>query len=55
MLLEDFGSYRYSGIDRVGDDEHKGLGAGFGDAGDEISNYAGVDLEEVVAGHARFT
>src|SRR5690242_6180595 len=51
--LEHLGGNRDCRVDWVGDDEDVGLGAVLGDALDETLDDAGVDLEEVVTGHAR--
>lgn len=51
-LLEDLGGDRDGRVDWVGDDEDVGVRAGGGNALDEALDDAGVDLEEVVAGHA---
>lgn len=39
--------------DGVGDDQNEGLGGELGNALDEIPDNAGVDLEQVITGHAR--
>jgi hypothetical protein len=51
--LEDLGGDGDSAVDGVGDDEDKGVGAVFGNTLHEVSDDAGVDLEQVVTGHAR--
>lgn len=51
--LEHLGGNGDGGVDGVGDDEDECLGAVLGDALDEALDDAGVDLEEIVAGHAR--
>ena len=51
-VLEDFGRDGHRAVDGVGDDEEVGFGAEFGGAFDEVADDAGVDLEEVIAGHA---
>jgi hypothetical protein len=51
--LEDLGGDGNSAVDGVGDDEDKGVGAVFGNTLHEVSDNAGVDLEQVVTGHAR--
>ena len=50
--FEHLGCNRDGGVDRVGDDEYVGFRSVLGHALDEISDDAGVDLEQVVAGHA---
>lgn len=55
MLLEDFGDDRDSRVDRVGDDAHKCLGCELGSSSSKITDNAGVDFEEVVAGHTRLS
>ena len=52
--FEDLGRDGNGAVDGVGDDEDVGVGAVGGDAFDEVADDAGVDLEEVVTGHARF-
>jgi len=52
-LLEDFGGNGDGAVHGVGDDEDKGLGAVLDNALDQALDDAGVDLEEVVTGHAR--
>lgn len=42
-----------SRVDGVGDDQNEGLGGELGNALDEIPDNAGVDLEQVITGHAR--
>lgn len=54
-LLEDLGSDRDCRIDRVGNDGNGGLGGVLCDGNDEVFDDTGVDLEEVVSGHAGFT
>jgi hypothetical protein len=51
--LEDLGSNGNGRVDRVGDDESESLGAELGNTLDEIAHDAGIDLEEVITGHAR--
>lgn len=51
--LEDLGGDGDGAVDGVGDDEDVGLGAVLGYALDEVADDTGVDLEEVVTGHAR--
>ena len=51
--LEDLGGNGDSAVDGVGDDEDESVGAVFGDTLDEVSDDTGVDLEQVVTGHAR--
>lgn len=51
--LEDLSGDGDGGVDRVRDDKDGGLGAELGDTLDEITNNAGVDLEEVITGHTR--
>lgn len=51
--LEDLGGDGDGAVDGVGDDENEGFGAVLGDALDEVSDDAGVDLEQIVTGHAR--
>ena len=50
--LEDLGADGDGGVDRVGDDENLGLGGRFGNGLCEVTDDAGVRVEEVVAGHA---
>jgi hypothetical protein len=52
-LGEDLGGNGHGAVDGVGDDEDEGLGAVLGDTLDQALYDAGVDLEEIVAGHAR--
>ena len=40
-------------VDGVGDDENKCLGAVISDPLDEALDNTGVDLEEIISGHAR--
>lgn len=54
MLLEHLRRDRDSAVDRVRDDEQEGLWGVLSRAGDQVADDAGVDLEEVVAGHAWF-
>ena len=49
--LEDLGGNRDSAVDRVGDDENVGVGAGLCNALDQIADDTSVDLEEVITGH----
>ena len=51
---QDFGGDGDGAVDGVADDEDVGFGAEVGDALDQALDDAGVDLEEVVAGHAGF-
>jgi hypothetical protein len=51
--LEHFGGNRDGRVHRVGDDENVGLGGILGNTLDEGLYDAGVDLEEIVTGHAR--
>lgn len=51
-LLEYLCGDENGGIDRVGNDQDEGLRAVLDDAVDERLDDPGVDLEEVVAGHA---
>jgi len=51
-LLQHLGGDGYRRVDGVGDDENVCLGAVLGDTLDETLDNAGVDLEEVVTGHA---
>jgi hypothetical protein len=51
--LEDLGGDGDGAVDGVGDDEDKGIRAVFGDTLHEVSDNAGVDLEQVVTGHTR--
>jgi hypothetical protein len=53
-ILEHLGGDGHGRVDGVGNDEEKGFGAVLSDAGDEVAHDAGVDLEQVVAGHAWF-
>ena len=41
-------------VDGVGDDQNESLGGELGNALDEIADNAGVNLEQVITGHARF-
>lgn len=52
-LLEDLSGNGDGAVHGVGDDEDEGLGAVLGDTLDQALDDAGVDLEEVVTGHAR--
>ena len=52
-LLHDFGCNWDSGIDRIRDDKNICLWAMFCNPLDQVTDNTGVDLEEVVAGHAR--
>ena len=52
-LGEDLGGNGHSAVDGVGDDEDEGLGAVLGDTLNEALYDTGVDLEEIVTGHAR--
>lgn len=51
--LENLGGNWHSAVDGVGDDEHVGVWAVLGDTLDQVTHNSGIDLEEVVAGHAR--
>jgi hypothetical protein len=51
--LEDLGGNGDSRVDRVGDDQKEGLRGILGDTLDEALHNAGVDLEQIVTGHAR--
>jgi hypothetical protein len=51
--LEDLGGDGDSAVDGVGNDEDKGVRAVFGNTLHEVSDNAGVDLEQVVTGHTR--
>ena len=51
--FEDLSGNRDGGVDRVGDNEDEGLGAELGDALGEVTDDAGVDLEEVITSHTR--
>jgi hypothetical protein len=51
--LEDLGGNGDCGVDWVGDDENVGLGAVLHNALDQALYDAGVDLEEIITGHAR--
>mmetsp|Transcript_45484 Transcript_45484/g.134621 ORF Transcript_45484/g.134621 Transcript_45484/m.134621 type:complete len:380 (+) Transcript_45484:40-1179(+) len=53
LLLQHLRGDGHRGVDRVGDDQDGRLGAGLGDAEHEVPHDAGVDVEEVVARHAR--
>ena len=46
------GGDRDGGVDRVGDHVDDGAGAVLGDGAGEPGHDTGVDLEEVIAGHA---
>jgi hypothetical protein len=50
--LEDLGGNGDSRVDGVGDDQNESVGAELGDALDQVTDNAGIDLEEVVTGHA---
>jgi hypothetical protein len=50
--LEDLSGDGDGGVDGVGDDADEGLGAELGNALDQVADDAGVDLEQVVTGHA---
>jgi hypothetical protein len=52
-LGEDLGGDGHGAVDGVGNDEDEGLGAVLGNTLDQALYDAGVDLEEIVAGHAR--
>lgn len=41
------------GVDGIGDDEDKGIWGVVCDALDDVAHDAGVDLEQVITGHAR--
>jgi hypothetical protein len=51
--LENLGGNGNCGVDGVGDDEDECLGAVLDDALDETLDDTGVDLEQIVTGHAR--
>ena len=51
-LLKDFGGDWDGGVDWVGDDEDEGLWCDLSNDLDEALDNAGVDVEEVIAGHA---
>ena len=51
-LLEDLGGNGDGAVDRVGDDQDKGVWAGLGNALNQTFHNASVDLEQVVTGHA---
>jgi hypothetical protein len=51
--LEDLGGNGDGGVDGIGNDEHKSLGAELCNALDQSLDDTGVDLEEVVTGHSR--
>lgn len=59
LRVEDAGGLQHlsgdghCGVDGVGDDEDVCLGGIFGDAFDESLDDTGVDLEEIIASHAR--
>ena len=53
VLLEHLCSNWDGRVDRVGDDENKCLGAVFSDPLDEALDNTGVDLKEIISGHAR--
>ena len=56
--VKDSGSFerlccdRDGGVDRVGDDEDVGVGAELRNTCDQCLHNAGVDLEEIISGHA---
>jgi hypothetical protein len=50
--LENLGRDGHGGVDRVGDDEDEGLGGDLSSNLDEALDNAGVDLEQVITGHA---
>lgn len=52
VLLENLGGDWDGGVDGVGDDEDEGLGGELGDAGDQVTDDTGVDLEEIITGHS---
>lgn len=52
-LLQHLGGDRDGAVDGVGDDQDVCVGSIFGDALNKTLDDAGVDLEEVVTGHAR--
>lgn len=51
--LEDLGGDGDGGVDGVGDDEDEGLGGNISNDLNEALDDAGVDVEEIVTGHAR--
>lgn len=51
--LEDLGGNGNSRVDGVGDDQKEGLGGILGGTLNEALHDAGVDLEQIVTGHAR--
>lgn len=53
--LEDLGGNGDGRVDGVGDDQDEGLGGELGDTLDQVTDNAGIDLEEVVTGHAGLT
>lgn len=53
--LEDLGGNGDGRVDGVGDDQSEGLGAELGNTLDQVTDNAGIDLEEVVTGHAGLT
>ena len=52
-LLEHLRKDGHRGIDRVGDDQIAGIGRHLGGGLSNCLNNAGIDVEEVVTGHAR--
>ena len=52
LSLEHLRGDGHGGVDGVGYDVEDGVGAMLGARGDEVANDAGVDVEEIVAGHA---
>lgn len=51
--LEDLGRDGDGGVDGVGDDEDEGLGGHLGNGLNQALDDAGVDVEQVITGHAR--
>ena len=54
-FLEHFGGDWHSAVNRIGNDQDVGIWAVSDDTLDQVPYDSGVDLEEVVTGHARFT
>jgi hypothetical protein len=53
--LEDLGGNGDGRVDGVGDDQSEGVGAELGDTLGQVTDNAGIDLEEVVTGHTGLT
>lgn len=53
--LQDLGGNWDGGVDRVGDDQDVSLRCNLGDNLDEALDDAGVDVEKIITGHARFS